>query len=413
MDGAETRDRQAHGAASDLRVMLYSHDTYGLGHLRRARAIAQAMTGASPSLSALIMTGSPVAGRFDFSDRVDYVRLPGVVKTADGDYASRALRVDVAETVQLRSAILAATDATFTPDVLIVDKEAWGFRNELADTLAAARARGARIVLGVRDVLDAPEPLRQEWQRKGHVQAITSYFDEIWVYGLPDICRPLDGVGLPSEWDRRTVYTGYLRREVPDWPAEVGPQPPDHPYVLVTTGGGGDGAGLIDWALRAYETDPTLEPHAVLVYGPFLPPDQRADFDARARKLGDRVQVLSFDSRLERWMERADGVIAMGGYNTFCEILSLDKRALIWPRTAPRLEQLVRAEAAERLNLVRVLRTADDKCDPAIMAEAIRGLPFQAKPSAVEVPGLLDGLDAIVARVGLAPTPRVAAIAGS
>ncbi|MEO1000879.1 MAG: hypothetical protein AAFW69_09825, partial [Pseudomonadota bacterium] len=212
MDGAKTADME------DRRVLLYSHDTYGLGHLRRARAIAQALTLADGGLSALIMTGSPIAGRFDFPDRVDYIRLPGVVKTLDGDYASRNLGVDLADTVGLRAALIETSDATFSPDLLIVDKEAWGFRNELAGTLAAAKARGARIVLGIRDVLDAPEPLAEEWARKGHVDAIEQFFDEIWIYGLPQICRPLDGLGLGPRWEERTIYTGYLRRESPVWP---------------------------------------------------------------------------------------------------------------------------------------------------------------------------------------------------
>ena len=143
------------------RVLLYSHDTFGLGHLRRSRTIAQALTAADPALSALIMTGSPIAGRFDFPDRVDHVRLPGVVKLPDGAYASHNLGVDIEETVKLRSALLLAAEETFDPDLLIVDKEAWGFRNELAPTLARAKARGARLVLGIRDVLDEPETLKK------------------------------------------------------------------------------------------------------------------------------------------------------------------------------------------------------------------------------------------------------------
>ena len=70
------------------RVMLYSHDTFGLEHLRRSRALAGAITAADPSASALILTGSPVAGRFAFPSRVDHMRLPGVIKRSDGSYAS-------------------------------------------------------------------------------------------------------------------------------------------------------------------------------------------------------------------------------------------------------------------------------------------------------------------------------------
>jgi predicted glycosyltransferase len=81
----------------------------------------------------------------------------------------------------------------------------------------------------------------------------------------------------------------------------------------------------------------------------------------------------------------------MGGYNTFCEVLSLDKRTLIVPRTAPRLEQHIRASRAAELGLVAML-SDDGSYDPAVMAAALRALPRQNRPSEVVVPGLLEGL---------------------
>lgn len=379
------------------RVLLYSHDTFGLGHLRRSRTIAKALTAADPERAALIVTGSPIASRFDFPDRVDHVRLPGVVKLPDGDYASHNLGISLDETVELRSEIMLAAHRGFRPDLLIVDKEAWGFRNELARTLVAARAAGVRIVLGIRDVLDEPASLKAEWERKGILEAIERYYDEIWVYGLPAICEPLAGLGLSRRWEEtnRIIYTGYLRREAQDWD---GPQRPKEPYVLVTTGGGGDGAGLIDWVLSAYESDPELSPRAVLVYGPFLPPEHRRLFDRRAARLGRRIHVLSFDSRLERWLAGAHGVVAMGGYNTFCEILSFDRPAIIAPRDAPREEQLIRVSAAEKLGLVRMLYEPRDGAGPEVMAAAIRALATQPVPSRSALPGMLDGLGIITER---------------
>lgn len=374
--------------------MLYSHDTFGLGHLRRSRTIAQSLTASDPGLSALIMTGSPIAGRFDFADRVDHVRLPGVVKLPDGAYASHNLALDIEETVSLRSALLHAAEKSFSPDLMIVDKEPWGFRNELAPTLNAAKARGARLVLGIRDVLDEPETLRQEWERKDAVAAIEEFYDEIWIYGLPEICRPLEGLPISKRSLAKVRYTGYLRRETPDWPI-IGPPPPPEPYVLVTTGGGGDGEDLIDWALSAYEHDKTLPLHGVLVYGPFLNAEKRAEFDQRAAAMEGRVTAFSFDPRLERLLSDAAGVIAMGGYNTFCEILSLDIPAVISPRVKPRLEQYIRAEAAERLGLIRMLHRDRDGDSPEVMARAICGLVDQPRPSSIRVPGLLDGLDSI------------------
>lgn len=386
-----------HTAPGERRVLLYSHDTFGLGHLRRSRTIAQALTAADPALSALITTGSPIAGRFDFPDRVDHVRLPGVVKLPDGAYASHNLGVDIEATVYLRAALLSAADAAFAPDLVIVDKEAWGFRNELAATLHAARKRGARLVLGIRDVLDEPVTLRKEWDRKGAVKAIETLYDEIWIYGLPEICEPLAGIPISDRMLGKVRYTGYLRREAPDWPL-VGFAAPADPFVLVTTGGGGDGEALIDWVLSAYETDPDIPLHGVLVYGPFLNAERRAEFDRRAAAMAGRVTAFSFDPRLERLVADAAGVVAMGGYNTFCEILSLDKPAVIAPRTSPRLEQYIRTEAAERLGLLKMLHRPRDGAGPEVMARAIRGLVDQPLPSQTTVEGLMDGLDTIVAR---------------
>ena len=81
----------------------------------------------------------------------------------------------------------------------------------------------------------------------------------------------------------------------------------------------------------------------------------------------------------------------MGGYNTFCEVLSLNKRTLIVPRTVPRMEQFIRASRAAKLGLVGML-CEDEQLDPTAMAAALRNLPNQKLPSEVVVNGLLDGL---------------------
>jgi predicted glycosyltransferase len=84
----------------------------------------------------------------------------------------------------------------------------------------------------------------------------------------------------------------------------------------------------------------------------------------------------------------------MGGYNTFCEILSFDKPALIVPRTLPRMEQFIRARRAAELGLVSVLSDTGDR-DPKRMAAALLHLAQQPKPSAVVIPGLLDGMASV------------------
>ena len=374
------------------RVLIYSHDTFGLGHLRRCRTLAHALVERHKDMSVLIISGSPIIGSFDFRSRVDFVRVPGVIKLRDGQYTSLNLPMGIDETLKIRAEIIQHTARIFDPDIFIVDKEPLGLRGEVLETMKMLKARGTRLVLGLRDVMDEPSALAPEWERKNVMPALKNLFDQIWVYGLPQFCDPLEGIALPERVRRKVVYTGYLPRFSAETPPEH--QLPDitqRPFLLVTPGGGGDGEGLIDWVLRAYESHEILPYPALLVLGPFMQRERRVEFLNRVARL-PRVEAITFDAHMEHLVQNAVGVVAMGGYNTFCEILSLDKRAIIVPRKRPRMEQYIRAHRAEKLGLVRMLED-DGNYDATIMAAALRNLPRQPLPSEVVIPGLLEGLD--------------------
>jgi predicted glycosyltransferase len=374
------------------RVLIYSHDTFGLGHLRRCRTIAHSLVERFPDMSVLILSGSPIIGSFDFRTRVDFVRIPGVIKLKDGEYTSLNLGIAFEQILSMRAEIIRHTADIFAPDIFIVDKEPLGLRGEVQETLALLKRRGSRLVLGLRDVMDEPASLAPEWERKKVTPALNHLYDEIWVYGLPQICDPLEGIEVPKRVRRKMVYTGYLRRSVASRrPIHRLPEITERPYILVTTGGGGDGEGLIEWVLRAYEADRRMPFPALLVFGPFMQPEKQTEFMARVERLKD-VAAITFDAQIEELEANAVGVVAMGGYNTFCEILSLDKRAVIVPRTAPRMEQYIRAARAQELGLVRMLED-EGRYDPAVMIRALRDLPNQRRPSEIVVPGLLEGLD--------------------
>ena len=373
------------------RLLIYSHDSFGLGHLRRCREIAHSLVEAYENLSVLILSGSPIIGSFDFRPRVDFVRVPGMIKLSNGEYTSHALHIAPEKTLELRAAVISETARIFDPDLFLVDKEPLGLRGEIRATLEMLRTHGTRVVLGLRDVMDDPEALEPEWQRKKAHSALRELYDEIWVYGLPQICEPLAGIDLPDSVRRKMIYTGYLRRHVSTSPAAAAALVGSEPYILVTPGGGGDGDALVDWVVRAYETDPGQPYRALIVFGPFMQAEQQQAFRDRIEVLAN-VEAITFNNQMETFIAGATGVVAMGGYNTFCEILSFDKPAIIVPRTRPRMEQSIRAAKAQELGLVRML-DPDEGRPARVMATAIRHLPQQARPSDVIVPGLLDGLD--------------------
>jgi predicted glycosyltransferase len=398
----------------NARILMYSHDSFGLGHLRRCRAIAHAIVDRYKGVSVLILSGSPIIGSFDFLPRVDFVRIPGVVKLTSGEYQSLGLHIDLRQTMAIRAAIIEKTAESFRPDLFLVDKEPLGLGGEVTATLRMLKARGTTLVLGLRDIMDEPALLMREWKRKKVMPALERLYDEIWVYGLAEFADPLHGIVCPASVRAKMVYTGYLRRALPTLkPTQRSVE--REPYVLVTVGGGDDGMAVLDWVLSAYEHDPGIPYAAVVVTGPFMAPEQQRRFRERAERLG-RVEVLTFDTHLELLMERAVGVVAMAGYNTFCEILSLDKRAILVPRVRPRREQVLRAQRAAALDLAHAL-DPQDRHRPAVMTDALRRLADRPTPSQRRSAAMLNGLetitDLVAAHVGRADAPRPRAVAAS
>jgi predicted glycosyltransferase len=379
------------------RILIYSHDSFGLGHLRRCRSIAHSLVARFKGLSVLVLSGSPIIGSFDFKSRVDFVRIPGVIKLKDGEYTSLGLHIDLEQTLQMRESIIYHTAAIFKPDIFIVDKEPTGLQGEVTSTLEMLKQRGTINVLGLRDVMDEPVQLKSEWKRKEVAPVLENLYHHIWVYGLNEMGSPIKGLQLSSEIKNKISYTGYLDREIPSDLNWIPPIDLDEPFILVTAGGGGDGVEMVDWVIRACESDPASTQRTIIVTGPFMPASEKQEFHDRCNILPN-VEILTFDSHIELLMVKATAVVAMGGYNTFCEILTLDKPALIIPRSVPRQEQLIRAERAVELGLVSMLDPAGNR-DPLQMAQALRTLPDQPRPSSAQVSDLLCGHDSIATMV--------------
>jgi predicted glycosyltransferase len=365
------------------RVLIYSHDSFGLGHIRRCLAIAGALTAEFADTTVRILSGSPLIGRFDLPERVECAAVPGVLKQVNGDYISRDSAEPLDATIRARATLIRQTAESFDPDLFLVDKEPLGIRGEVAETLHFLKARGCRLVLGLRDILDEPERLAAEWRRKSALAAIEVLYDEIWIFGLPAIWDPLAGLPLSAPSRAKMRFTGYLDRHISH-------NDGGKPHLLVTTGGGGDGVGLVDWVLRAYERSGDTLPPATILLGPFMPASAQADFQGRAARL-DKIETRVFSANAETFFADATGVVAMGGYNTFAEILSADLPAVLVPRETPRREQRLRAERAEAMDLARALYD-DGIHAPEAMVDSIRALADQARPSAAGIPGLLRGL---------------------
>lgn len=390
------------GNLSGTRILMYSHDTFGLGHLRRCRTIAHALVEQFSGLSVLIISGSAIAGAFDFRARVDFVKIPSVIKLRNGEYTSMDQHIDLGETIRMRESIIRHTAELFKPDMLIVDKEPMGLRGEIADTLEYLKTQNTKLILGLRDVMDAPHLLKTEWKRKDLISKIDQTYDHIWVYGPESFYDPMTGLDIPQSIRDRTDFVGFLKRQAPQTEVPLHTEHKD--YILVTPGGGGDGVALIRSVMAAYEQHPDLHSKALIVLGPYMPVLERGEFIHRAESL-KAVEIIDFESRMETLISGAKAVVAMGGYNTFCEIVSFDKPALIVPRTVPRQEQLIRATRAAELGMVDML-LPEDADNPRKMAYALRDLPDHPKPSERDPDFAMDGLTNLTELTGYMLDPE-------
>lgn len=378
------------------RILMYSHDTFGLGHLRRCRAIAHSIVEQFKGVSILIISGSQIAGAFDFKARVDFVKIPSVIKLYNGEYDSIGEYIDIEEILQMRKLIIQRTAEAFNPDIFIVDKEPMGLKGELEPTLEMFKDTKTKTVLGLRDVMDSPKLLKKEWSKQSMLAKIDDYYDAAWIYGPEHFWNPLEGLNVPESLKSKLNYVGFLDRESHTVASSENYSLPDK-YILVTAGGGGDGIAIMEQVLAAREYAPQIDFPIVMVLGPFMKLENRDRIRLRASRLAN-VTVIDFENRMEVLMQKAVGLVGMCGYNTFCEVLSFDRKALFVPRTKPREEQYIRAKRSTEIGLSSML-TPEEAAIPSKMAEALRNLPKQKLPSESLAKGYMDGLDNICVEV--------------
>lgn len=389
-----------------VRILMYSHDTFGLGHLRRCRAIAHAIVDRFKGVNVIIISGSQIAGAFDFRARVDFVKIPSVIKLYNGEYDSIGEYIDLEDILMMRKLIIQRTAESFQPDLMIVDKEPLGLKGELIPTLQMLKGMPAKTILGLRDVMDSPRNLEAEWTPKDMLAKIADLYDRVWVYGPKRFWNPLDGLDIPLKLEENLRYVGWLERELPSvQPSEMHFLPEN--YILVTAGGGGDGIAMMEQVLAAREHDWQNDFPIVLVTGPFMKSESRERIRLRASRLAN-VNVIDFEARLEALLANAVGVVGMCGYNTFCEVLSFDRKALFVPRVQPRQEQYIRASRARELGLCEML-TPEEASIPDVMARALRRLPEMAQPSKNLLPDDLSGLDIICNEIEQLVSARIPA----
>ena len=343
------------------KVVMYSHDTMGLGHFRRNLLIANELSKSSVLPNILLISGAREAEFFSLPQNVECLTLPSLYKEKDGRYRSRRLDMSLSQLVELRKKILHTTINAFDPDVLIVDGVPWGVEGELIPTLAHLSAnKNTHCIFGIRDVWDEPSVIKKEWDKKNNFDALRRYYDQIWIYGDKSVYDPVSEYSLSEEIKEKIRFTGYLyqksRLGLMSFRDQLGVKEIlktiDGPFVLCLLGSGQDGDSLA----KAFINSKLPSGHkGIILTGPHMNPISRERLFRQAQK-NSQIIIIEFCNEPTAILQKANYVVAMGGYNTICEILSFRKKALIVPRVVPRKEQLIRASRLQSKGYLDVLR---------------------------------------------------------
>ena len=336
-------------------VMMYSHDTIGLGHMRRNSTIAAQVVGTMPDASVLMVVGSPTGMIFDMPSGVDFIKLPSLSKVSRNQWRPGKLRISSVDTRNIRTGLIERAVEELRPDIFLVDHEPLGVWDELVPALDALRARPDRphVVLGLRDILDDPHRTRADWERRGLGQSIARYYDEVFVYGERDVFPSDTAYGLTDLTKGGVRFCGYVTN------ARQGRTAPSRgdlssPRIIVSGGGGRDAYPMMRMVMDALPRLPSaLRRRTLFIAGPLMDEELRDDLAASAARHG--AQFARSHPDLPSLLAAADLFVTMGGYNALTEALVTGCRTVVMPRVGPSAEQRLRAGLFAERGLVETI----------------------------------------------------------
>jgi ATP-binding cassette subfamily B protein len=388
---------------SRRRVLFYSHNGVGVGHLQRQLDLATAFRDRHPDSVVLLASGSHAASMFKIPSGIDYVKLPSLQKVDGRTWIPRELPLPLRDVIELRADLLRDAVRTVSPDLLVADFMPAGPYGELRPALDELERCGGRAVVGFRDVLDEPAFVRRVWRETGVYEVLRTHYSAICVYGDRRMLDFVQAYGLDDDLASRLHYCGYLGRATRERNGSTGT--PERPHVVATSGGGADGPALLETFVRAAgQLQPRVGGTWTAVTGPLMDDDDHARIVSLAEQ--DGVTVHRQVPDLRNTVAAADCVVSMAGYNTVCDIMSYRRPSVLVPREQPSKEQSLRAERLREWGVADVVHA--EELRPTSLADAIEnalGRPA-LPPAPVPLAGLEKAVDVFDSLCDTAETAR-------
>ncbi len=400
-----------------MRVLMYSPDSIGLGHMRRNATIAAEIVRQCPRASVALLIGSGAGAFFSVPKGVDTIKLPSVQKVAAEKWQARSLNLSADETSDVRAGIIANVICSLKPDVLLVDHLPMGVCQDLVPALRLIRDEGfgTQVVLGLRDILDEPEVIKRRWQAQALYRFIADNYDAGLIYGERDVYPSSEHYGLDECLPGKITYTGFVcssfdlardtrgEKKALRSLAGLGDWCEPERIIIAAGGGGHDAYPMLSTTLGALarlESESSVR--SVVIAGPLMPEPNRRDLERACEDLS-RTRLVAWTADCMDYLSMADVAVVMAGYNSSLEALSTSANIIMLPREGPSGEQRIRARMLASRNLVDCIEAGDLTSDR--IEQSIRDA--LARPPRRPATAMLSGASVAANRlITLAQSPK-------
>jgi predicted glycosyltransferase len=228
-------------------------------------------------------------------------------------------------------------------------------------------------ILGLRDIIDEPDTVKESWKNNGVYEALDNLYDLILIYGMAEVYNSVENYQFSQSIREKTRYIGYIaeiNNNKPDRQVELDEARKSDKFLLITIGGGEWMGNVIigNYLDLLARNRSRINYDSLILTGPFIPEKLWTDYYERSGSLP--TNIMRFVPETRPYIESSDLVLATGGYNTITDLLSYGGKALIVPRIQYRQEQLMRAMRLGDMGLIRFIHP--DTVNPDSLFENIR-----------------------------------------
>ncbi len=356
------------------RILVYTHNSIGLGHAFRTLAAITGIKKWRPDIDFLVISGTSIQQIF-FKEGIEVIKLPSIkldIDHKDSPMHSRYLSGFDLETIfDFRQSIIMKTFDFFQPDALIIEHNMTGQMSELIPLLMKKWMRKggpvdfalAHICRGIMKWIPLLQIPYQNPRHRSESINIGELYD--FRYVLEDrevIDINKEFLGNDPDLEKKIRYLGKITNKV------YGELPSreevlerfglmDRKIILISLGRNNKVGALAKSLLEALKTTGLRTSHQiVMVHDPYLDPE--LDRSIKCHPLSKGIRFTSFLPDLVDLIHHSELVVSRAGYNIVNEILLTGTKAILVPESHGGGEQEKRARSIQADN-IRVLVEAD------------------------------------------------------